>query len=108
MQTFCSAIKGDGLGVIVDFRAVFDCVCQGQDIDRQSSTYNKLRPPPAKYISERLRSSRARKKSSTRIAMNDATKASVEARPTPSAPAWLCRPRWQLIRPIAQPKKTAL
>ena len=34
--------------------------------------------------------------------------ASVAARPTPSAPAWLFKPRWQLINPIEQPKKNAL
>ena len=42
------------------------------------------------------------------MAMNEQTNASVAARPTPSAPAALWKPRWQLISAIAAPKKQRL
>ena len=46
----------------------------------------------------------ASKKSSTRIAMNDVTNASVAALPTPSAPEPQWNPRWHAMTAMAAPK----
>src|SRR5262245_54898801 len=64
----------------------------------------KLGPAPGQKYSCRALSSMPRKKSSPSTAMNEYTNASVEARPTPSAPPWLLNPRWQLTSAMAAPK----
>src|SRR5262249_8988924 len=55
---------------------------------------NILAPEEGQRRSWRSLRNRARKKSSTRMAMKEWTNASVAARPTPSAPAPAAKPRW--------------